>query len=69
MLQVGMKAPDFSVQDHDGNTVSLSDYAGKKVVIFFYPKANTLAVLSKHVICEIIIRFDKGWLFHPRCEC
>ena len=41
MLQVGMKAPDFSVQDHDGNTVSLSDYAGKKVVIFFYPKANT----------------------------
>ena len=41
MLQVGMKAPDFSVMDHDGNTVLLSDYAGKKVVIFFYPKANT----------------------------
>ena len=41
MLQVGMKAPDFSVKDHDGNTVLLSDYAGKKVVIFFYPKANT----------------------------
>ena len=37
MLQVGMKAPDFSVHDHDGNTVTLSDYAGKKVVIFFYP--------------------------------
>ena len=41
MIQVGTKAPDFSVQDHDGNTVSLSDFAGKKVVIFFYPKANT----------------------------
>ena len=41
MLKVGMKAPDFSVQDHDGNTVSLSDYSGKKVIIFFYPKANT----------------------------
>ena len=41
MIQVGTKAPDFSVQDHDGNTVSLSDFAGNKVVIFFYPKANT----------------------------
>ena len=41
MIEVGTKAPDFSVQDHDGNTVSLSDFAGKKVVIFFYPKANT----------------------------
>ena len=41
MIQVGTKAPDFSVQDHDGNTVSLSDFAGKKVVVFFYPKANT----------------------------
>ena len=41
MIQVGTKVPDFSVQDHDGNTVSLSDFTGKKVVIFFYPKANT----------------------------
>ena len=35
MLQVGMKAPDFSVQDHDGNTVLLSDYAGKKWLFSF----------------------------------
>jgi len=41
MIQVGTKAPDCSVQDHDGNTVSLSDFSGTKVVIFFYPKANT----------------------------
>jgi len=41
MIQVGTKAPNFSVQDHDGNTVSLSDFSGTKVVIFFYPKANT----------------------------
>jgi peroxiredoxin Q/BCP len=41
MIQVGSKAPHFSVLDHEGNTVSLSDFAGKKVVIFFYPKANT----------------------------
>ena len=41
MIQVGTKAPDFSVQDHDGNTVSLSDFAGKKEGVLFYPKANT----------------------------
>ena len=41
MLEAGMKAPDFTLQDKDGNTVSLSDFAGKKVVIYFYPRDNT----------------------------
>lgn len=41
MLEVGIKAPDFSLQDKDGNEVSLSDFAGKKVVLYFYPKDNT----------------------------
>ena len=41
MLEVGTKAPDFTLPDHDGNDVSLSDYAGKKVVLWFYPKAST----------------------------
>ncbi len=41
MLEAGMKAPDFSLPDKDGNTVSLSDFAGKKVVLYFYPKDNT----------------------------
>lgn len=42
MLRVGKKAPAFSVVDDHGNTVKLSDYAGKKnVVLFFYPKADT----------------------------
>ena len=41
MLEKGMKAPDFSLADKDGNTVSLSDFAGKKVVVYFYPKDNT----------------------------
>ena len=41
MLQTGMKAPDFTLNDQHGNAVSLSDFAGKKVVLYFYPKDNT----------------------------
>lgn len=41
MLEKGMKAPEFSLADKDGNIVSLSDFAGKKVVVYFYPKDNT----------------------------
>ena len=41
MLEIGMKAPDFSLPDKDGNTVRLSDFQGKKVVLYFYPKDNT----------------------------
>ena len=41
MLTVGMKAPDFTLKDKDGNSVSLSDFIGKKVVVYFYPKDNT----------------------------
>ena len=41
MLEVGMKAPDFTLFDKDGKTVSLSDFRGKKVVLYFYPKDNT----------------------------
>ena len=40
-LKVGDKAPGFEAKDNQGNTVKLSDYAGKKLVLFFYPKAST----------------------------
>jgi len=40
-LQVGDKVPSFSVTDDQGNTQNLSDYKGQKLVVFFYPKANT----------------------------
>lgn len=41
MLEVGTKAPDFTLLDQDGNEVSLSDFRGKKVALFFYPKDST----------------------------
>ncbi|MGN1010630.1 MAG: thioredoxin-dependent thiol peroxidase [Clostridia bacterium] len=41
MLEVGTKAPDFTLPDKNGNEVSLKDFAGKKVVLYFYPKDNT----------------------------
>lgn len=41
MLQVGDVAPAFEAQDHLGRTHRLKDYAGKRVVLWFYPKADT----------------------------
>lgn len=41
MLEVGTKAPDFELLDQNGNTHKLSDYKGKKVILYFYPKDNT----------------------------
>ncbi|MBR3135446.1 MAG: thioredoxin-dependent thiol peroxidase [Clostridia bacterium] len=41
MLTAGMRAPDFALTDKDGNTVRLSDFLGRKVVLYFYPKDNT----------------------------
>ena len=41
MLEIGMKAPDFILKDKDGNSVTLSSFLGKKVVLYFYPKDNT----------------------------
>ncbi|MCP4052075.1 thioredoxin-dependent thiol peroxidase [Mesoflavibacter sp. CH_XMU1422-2] len=40
-LKQGDKVPNFTVNDQDGNAVSLSDYKGKKLIVFFYPKAST----------------------------
>ena len=40
-LKAGDAVPNFTVNDQDGNSISLSDYKGKKLVVFFYPKAST----------------------------
>ena len=41
MLKAGEKAPAFKLNDQNGRPVSLSDFAGRKVVLYFYPKDNT----------------------------
>ena len=41
MFNAGDKAPDFKLKDKNGNTVALSDFLGKKVVLYFYPRDNT----------------------------
>ena len=41
MIKEGVKAPDFTLNDKDGNAVTLSNFLGKKVVLYFYPKDNT----------------------------
>jgi thioredoxin-dependent peroxiredoxin len=41
MLKVGDKAPDFTLKSDEGKDVSLKDFKGKRVILFFFPKANT----------------------------
>jgi len=41
MLKIGDKAPNFTLKAEDGTDVSLSDFGGRRVLLFFYPKANT----------------------------
>jgi len=41
MLKVGKKAPDFTLASDEGKEISLTDFAGRRVLLFFFPKANT----------------------------
>lgn len=56
-LKVGDKAPDFSAKDEQGNTISLSDYKGKKLVVFFYPKASTPGCTAE--ACNLNDNYDR----------
>jgi thioredoxin-dependent peroxiredoxin len=40
-IEIGKQAPDFEAKDQNGNTIKLSDYRGKKVILYFYPKDQT----------------------------
>jgi len=44
MIETGQEAPDFELAGQDGDTVRLSDLRGRRVVLYFYPKADTLGV-------------------------
>ena len=41
LVEVGQSAPEFTLPDQEGNDVSLSDFRGQRVVVYFYPKADT----------------------------
>ncbi len=47
MPTIGEKAPDFSLPDHSGKTISLKDFKGKKMVLYFYPKDNTSGCMAE----------------------
>ena len=57
MLEIGTKAPEFTLSDKDGNTVSLSDFTGKKVVLYFYPKDNTSGCTAE--ACSLRDRYQE----------
>ena len=56
-LQKGEKAPEFSGIDQDGKTHKLADYAGKKLVVFFYPKADTPGCTTE--ACDLRDNFER----------
>ncbi len=56
-LKQGDKAPNFSAKDQDGNTHTLADYKGKKLVVFFYPKANTPGCTAE--ACDLRDNYDR----------
>jgi thioredoxin-dependent peroxiredoxin len=55
-LTAGMPAPQFSGNDQNGNTVKLSSFTGKKIVLYFYPKDDTPDALQRHAASGIIMR-------------
>ena len=59
MLELGIKAPDFELPDQNGEVHKLSDYLGKKIILYFYPTKkrthNTLYVLFLYVKSNIIL--------------
>ena len=56
-LKKGDKAPDFTGTDQDGNKHTLADYKGKKLVVFFYPKANTAGCTAE--ACDLRDNFER----------
>lgn len=56
-FKAGNKAPNFTLNDQDGNQISLSDYKGKRLVVFFYPKANTPGCILE--VCNLRNNYEE----------
>jgi len=56
-IEIGKQAPDFEAKDQNGNTIKLSDYRGKKVVLYFYPKDQTPGCTAQ--ACNLRDNYDK----------
>ena len=57
MLEKGMKAPSFTLSNKDGNMISLEDFAGRKIILYFYPKDNTPGCTRQ--ACAFAANFEK----------
>lgn len=57
MLEVGQQAPDFTARDQNGDPISLSQFKGKKVVLYFYPKDNTPGCTAQ--ACDLRDNIDR----------
>lgn len=60
-LKVGDVAPQFTGVNQDGNPVSLSDFRGKKVILYFYPKDTRRVARLKRVACVMVEMSCNGW--------
>ena len=69
MLEVGVKAPDFELPDQNGKIHRLSDYTGKKVILYFYPKDNTAGVYGPPFITPVANAAKRNDLIAPGIIC
>lgn len=60
MLETGIKAPEFTLKNQDGEEVSLKDFLGKKVILYFYPKDNTPGCTTQACSFGGHVPADKG---------
>lgn len=59
MIRINMKAPEFSLPDQEGVVRSLSEYRGKKIVLYFYPKDNTPGCTTEACSLEMCMKLCK----------
>ena len=63
MLEVGTKAPEFTLPDQNGQVHSLADYQGKKVILYFYPKDMTGGCTAQACNTTLSCQTNRGWSY------